>query len=41
MSDQSRIEGVEFFTTFLMGILIGLLCGTALGGYLYDAYFLV
>ncbi len=32
MSDQSRIEGVEFLTTFLMGILIGVLCGMALGG---------
>ena len=41
MSDQSRIEGVEFLTTFLMGILIGLLCGMALGGYLYHSYFVI
>ena len=41
MSDESRIEGVEFLTTFLMGALIGFLCGMALGGYLIHSYFVV
>ena len=39
--DEMIIQEREFFTTFLMGILIGLLCGMALGGYLYDTYFLI
>ena len=39
MSDETRIEEREFLTTFLMGILIGFLCGIGLGGYLYHTYF--
>ena len=31
MSDETRILEREFLTTFLMGILIGFLCGVGLG----------